>query len=430
MSYAPEWLKRVVADLRDYAAELLEVGLAEAGYAVAARGHSPVQSTLDAIGAYCTHVPDLLSELEAGDGQTIAELVYSPTPRMALRSNRPDDYALVGGRMIPFRWLRPEFAPELPLEPLRWVVGVGSQLDDRLQDHHQHLAKRIENARFVRAGTSDYAIDDIAVLDRIAERSAHAGLQLQSAVKSIVRRVGRRISPLYVTPRALPRTRAWQRFRRQAAQFSRPQVTLVPWLKELLQDMVSMADVPFLYQRWCGLQIVFAANRLGWQTNGDVVGALFLGGLIEFRRDGHLVELWVEPRLSAVQARRVGWRSERNSDLTPDFLFVTGESGNRDAFVLDATLSTDGEHLASKRRYRDMLIGEDMRLVAGIPVARRPARSWAAAPIKAEYCRLGDSQGIGGVVPVDPTGNTFTGLEAWMGDIFLHARQPGSAGQL
>jgi len=88
------------------------------------------------------------------------------------------------------------------------------------------------------------------------------------------------------------------------------------------------------------VQIVHAARRLGWHTNGEIVGALFLGGLIQLQCEEEVVELWVEPRLSTAQASRIGWCSDRNAVLTPDFVFVTGTPGDRDAFVLDASLST------------------------------------------------------------------------------------------
>ena len=105
---------------------------------------------------------------------------------------------------------------------------------------------------------------------------------------------------------------------------------------------------------------------------------------------------------------------------TPDFLFVCGEPGQRDAFVIDATLSTNGDLLQSKGRYRKQLVGVDVRLVAGVPVLRRPIRSWAAAPIKSTHCRLLDPLGHSGVVPLDATTDDFSALDAWLGDVLTY----------
>lgn len=116
------------------------------------------------------------------------------------------------------------------------------------------------------------------------------------------------------------------------------------------------------------------------------------------------------------------WYSDRNAELTPDFLFLTGMPGDRDAFVLDASLSTQQELLAEKIRYRNRLIGVEATFIAGVPQTRRPLRAWSVAPIRASHCRVTDPQGVGGTIPLDANEATFPALDAWLDDVLHHAR--------
>jgi hypothetical protein len=419
----PQWLDRILVDLREFSVDLLEVGLAPKAVGIKSEHQSsPLRATMHAAESLCKRIPRLLEELETEESLSIAELVSSPTPRFAIRSSRPSDYAFSAGRMLPSRWLRPEQSPELRVEPLRWVVGVADELRGQLKLHASRFTKQIEIARFTRGGDSSYALSDLKVLDQIFDSILRAEHRLDQSVASIYRRVGRTLPPSYRLPHPFPKPPTWQLFRREAHYYKNPKEMLGPWLGELLKDPIPVADVPFLYQRWCGLQIIFAASRLGWDAVGDVVGPLFLGGPIELQHADTSIELWVEPRLAASQADRIGWYSERRGEeLTPDFMFVCGERGERDAFILDATLATSDALLAEKGKYRERLVGEDVQFVAGIPVGRRPLRAWAMAPTKSAICQLGDPQGWTGVIPLNACSSDFSGLEAWLRDLFRHA---------
>lgn len=220
-------------------------------------------------------------------------------------------------------------------------------------------------------------------------------------------------------PYPFPRGAAWSSCRRLAERILNPRVDLPSWVGELLATPIAVADVPFLYQRWCGLQILNAARRAGWDAIGDVIGALFLGGVIQVVCEHGHWELWVEPRLGREQSERVGWSSDqRGAELTPDFLLVSGVPGNRAGFVLDATLSTKSDVHLEKAKYLESLVGTDALSVAGInvPIRRRPERSWAMAPIDTLACRLGDPFGKTGVIPMSPASGDFRSLDAWMGD--------------
>ena len=95
----------------------------------------------------------------------------------------------------------------------------------------------------------------------------------------------------------------------------------------------------------------------------------------------------------------------------------------RDAFVLDATLATSDEVLKSKSKYRDGIVGIDTLSIAGCPVARRPLRSWAIAPLDRTLCNLRDPEGRTGDVPLHPSRRNFQALDSWVADVSLHAQR-------
>jgi hypothetical protein len=196
-------------------------------------------------------------------------------------------------------------------------------------------------------------------------------------------------------------------------------------LNQVLAEPIPMADVSFLYQRWCGLQLLLAFERQGWARRGDLVGPLFLGGRVELvRPDASDVVVWFEPRVSQATMALTGWGVPRGKrELTPDFLITCGAAGVRDAFVLDATLSRKDDILDEKSKYRLGIIGLDTQFVAGVPVQRRPLRSWAVAPLQGSSCRLGDPEGRTGSIPLRPVDLDLGPLDAWVADVSLHARR-------
>jgi hypothetical protein len=417
------WLERVLQDLTDFSAELVEPGLAKPIASAAVSGGYTASSLavlLRSIDEFARQVAVIVSQAEMRDDGPSSELVLSPTAQRSVRSTRPSDYVVQDGRAVPRHWLRREHSANVAPEPLRWLVGLVNRLQQQLTLEGTRLTKQIEQARFTRDGLSEFALADMKTLDAMQDNLVGASRRLRRALDLLATNAD---SPLLASarlPNPFPAGVSWHRIRVLAQGLDQSRLRLQPWLGQALRAPVPLADVPFLYQRWCGLQILRAAERLGWETRGDAVGALFLGGVVELRRDEDIVELWVEPRLSDTQAKRTGWRS-RHNELTPDFLFITGEPGNRDAFVLDATLSTAPDYLADKVRYRDLLEGLDARYIAGVPHVRRPLRSWSAAPIRASHCRVADAHGFGGTIPLNAYEPNFPALEAWLRDVFDHA---------
>lgn len=423
MTTSQSWLELVAADLRDFSSDLLAQGLTSgSGAAKSVLLGSPLQQTLKLVEQVCTQVPHLLNELETEEHRNVAEMVPTMLPRHAVLSNRPSDYALHDGQTIPYRWLKPELEQSLPVAPLRWILFVIQQTNTQLLIHGSRFEKQIEMARLSRDGESDYAVIDRHQLERMLSEVKGAELKIRQTNGLVLRRAGVKLSPNRQRPALFPRSSTWQAFRRIADHLLRPADNLGAWLRDLLSAPIHLADGPFLYQRWCGLQLVRSIQRLGWDVVGDVAGALFLGGPIAFRMADKSIVLWVEPRISLQTGSLTGWICvESYEELTPDFLLVCDRHGQRDAFVLDATLSTGTEILFAKGKYRERLQGKNFVIIAGIPVTRRPLRSWAVAPIRSLHCRLGDPHGWTGIIPLRAEILDRSALDAWVTDVLNHA---------
>lgn len=420
------WLDLIVSELRDFAAELLERGLAT-GLNKSSLLGSPLRQTLRMVETVRNQVPRLLNDLETREQGIIAEMVPTMVPRHAVLSTRPSDYALHRGEPIPYRWLRPEREQVLPAAPLRWIMHVIQLLQSELRLHASRFLKQVEVACIARDGESAYAVLDRHQLEHMLGEVRRGEIHIQQSLQMLLGRGGRKLSPSHLPPSPFPRSHSWLYFRRLADFLSRPDKAMTPWLNELLSTPVPLADAPFLYQRWCGLQLIHSCERLGWEVSGEIKGALFLGGAVEIRRGKKTVVLWIEPRISARTADLIGWScGEKEIELTPDFLLVCGQIGSRDAFILDATLSTPtSDTIAAKGRYRNQLVGVDRVIVAGVPMLRRPLRSWTIARSQSRDCRPGDTEGWTGMIPLRVEEKDRSALDAWMSDVFRHAEAKG-----
>jgi hypothetical protein len=415
------WLDRMLRDLREFSGELLEAGLTTPATILAGAAPTSLSSLLARIDAFSREVESALSDAKQRPHDA-DRMTQTRSARGASPSRSPADYVISNGRPLPKVWFRLETQDALPMDMARWLAGIAARLGDNLTVESARLSKQIDEATFARDGESSYALEDAALLDRMRSPLSRAARQLRNTVSLICTQAGAEATPVMRRPRSLPLGQPWQRLRRIAETLDRPTDAIGEWLRSRAHSP-SSADIPFLYQRWCGVQILHAANRLGWTTASDPIGPLFLGGAIALRLGEDLVELWVEPRLAETQAARIGWRSPERQELTPDFLFVTGPAGNRDAFVLDATMTTYSVFLAKKSRYRTKLMGVDPRHIAGVQLPRRPLRAWAAAPVKGETCQVTDSDGFVGVIPIHGAAQSFPALDAWLGDVFRHARE-------
>lgn len=427
MSYAlPRWLPTVVADLREVSADLLEPGLAPAASIGAMGGHGPLlRGLLMAADTFAALTPRFLNELDLTADGTSGEWRPTMVPRGARPSTAPHDYVLSNGETLPLRWLRFDSEQRPDATALRWALYLCGLLRQQLHAHSLRLGRQLEEALLVRSGESSWAVQDSETLRALAQDVQQRLVSLRQAEAGIRAVAGRQIFGSDRAPVPYPQQPAWSRLKRLARELLNPEAMLGTMLNDLLAEPIALADVPFLYQRWCGLHLVQAFERLGWKRRGDLTGALFLGGRVELLSEGAgQLTIWIEPRVSRATMPLTGWGcASKGDELTPDFLITCGEAGMRDAFVLDATLATSDEVLNSKSKYRFGIVGIDTLLVAGVPVARRPLRSWAIAPLDSALCRLNDPEGRTGGVPLHPGRRDLRALDSWVADVSLHAQR-------
>lgn len=423
-AFQPSWLPKVVADLRSVSADLLEPGLAKAALLGALGGYAPLlRGLLAAADGFLSLVPRLLEEVDLAHDATSDDWRATNMPRGARPSLSPYDYALHDGRPVPLRWLSFDAAERPDEAALRWALHVATQIETGLHTHGIRLDAQLQEALLVRAGESEFAVQDADTLRGLAAGLQRRAVALRQATSQIQIAAGRRIVSSERLPSPFPQHPAWFRLKRVARNLLNPEAMLGTVLNQILTEPIPLADVPYLYQRWCGLQLLRAFERQGWTLRGDLVGSLFLGGRVHFvRASAADLVVWVDPRVSEKTMAVTGWGvAPGRPELTPDFLITCGAAGRRDAFVLDATMSRFDDVLASKSKYRAGIVGVDTQFIAGVPVQRRPVRSWAVAPLDESHCRLSDPEGRSGCIPLRPGAQEFSALDAWVADVSLHA---------
>jgi hypothetical protein len=409
-----DWRAAIVADLAAASAELLRPGTAprEAVGGSESWFADPVEMAL----ALAALVPRLLAELDPVEGFELAAEPSSTTMRRPILSRRPHDHTRIGEQWVPLRWLelRPVGAPNPTA--IAWLLHVLATAAAELRTAVLRVDRQVAAALATRAGESMYARADADLLERHAAGHHGAEQRLLRAMRGVRRFVGRGVAASGRMPANLPRSPAWSALRRLADVVLRPRAYLSARLRSLFARS-DAATLPFLYQRWVGLQLVRACERAGFVVNGDVIGSLFLGGSVALQRDGLAFTLWCEPRLST-KSHPSGLRAA-GGEVEPDYVLVFPGNGGFDAYVLDATLS--GEQADAKARYRSNVEFAALLLVAGVPVRRHPLRAWAAVPVARDRCDLHASDGSTGTVPMLPGAFQAAPIAAWLHDAIVHA---------
>jgi len=413
----------MIADLRSFSGQLLEPGVSERRKAGRTRAECGTESVLlGAVEAMTGLVPRLLDELEDVEDPRNTVQRRSWTATRAKLSRSPADWTRLSGGLVPTCWMRTDPVPEPDLRALSWLLHLIEVLASELEPALQRTERYIEEARASRRGESKWAFADLSDLEILERRLQTARVALHRSRNGVVRRSSGKVRSSMRAPSPYPRGRSWWRLRDLAANIEDKSRTLADRIADLLEVAPEVADEPLLYQRWCGMRLVEGLMALGWSVEGDYVGALYLAGHVSFRKDAARVELWVENRLTR-EAHPSGFLCVAGVDATPDFLLVTPGAGGLDAFVLDATKSTDDEVLLDKRKYLDKLQGVAPAMIAGVVSGpRRPLRSWACAPFDLGHCRLTTQNGAVGVVPMHPLEWNPAPLRAWLSDVERHAR--------
>jgi len=416
-----QFVEEIVRALR-----ALSPDLVEAGVAATVAGHAD-RSTAGSLTVLLRQVetlirltPVLADNLEPSESNR-EEQYPTRLPRGARLARTPRSYEMRDGSLLPKEWLRPEPILEADLRPLGFLLYLLETTDQNVADAETRTAKYLEDALPARDVASGFARAEAAALVELRASIRCARSDLARSTHLVKARAGYRLNATPLFPKPYPRLPVWSRLRRLAAQILDPRGALPSSVRHLLALPIHVADVPFLYQRWCGVQLLAALESLGWTVMRERVSPLFLGGPIPLKKDGITIVLWVEPRLTSRGSHPSALYSVRDPEASPDFVLVTPGPGGSDAYVLDPTTSSDPAVRASKSRYLANLAFDELHLVAGNPVLHSPLRAWAAAPIGSRQCVLGSADGRSGTIPMHPVGFDAAPLQSWLGNVEDHA---------
>ncbi|PIE24094.1 MAG: hypothetical protein CSA62_04625 [Planctomycetota bacterium] len=426
-------------DLREASAWLLEAGSTVSQASQSSRGQEKRHPLLSKIQVFGALVPACLRENSELVIQPGAAWVQSRTPRRARASRHPRDFLNIGHQLLPTRWERPDPLGEKEPRGHGWILHLWEALWAELEQARSRIGTQL--ARALKAVTLDQMADSFEI--EIHERLRALEEQFETAERTLVRTrtLALRSSPTRITssprrPVPYPGGTAWMRLGQLSARILNPAAELPDTLHALIDGHTEIAELPFLYQRWCGLQAVEALSRLGWKARRDPVPALFLGGKIEFLPPGdagfngeHLT-LWVEPRIPPTSSEETphesGLSCSGSHALRPDYLFVSEDSHGAEAYILDPTFTTVAPEAEEKGKYRSRLSFRQPHMLAGVPTRKPPRRSWAAQPLHRSGNMLLDPEAKLGIVPMHPIQRDWTGLEHWLRDL-LPQPQEGAA---
>jgi hypothetical protein len=420
-----KFVDAIVADLTAFSGHLLDRGLAASGPTLLLVPGTVAGSTSAVIRVATTLsrlTPSLVDDVaESVDDLRQLEVAWTASPKGARASRSPGDFQRQDGRTVPRRFARlvPARSPDVP--PLRWLLHLQEAVRGFVDSTLSRTTKFIDDARRTRVIESKWGRADAVALDELHDSLLAARCALERSETQTRRVLGEpNARPLRAVPQSLPGTQSWRTLRRLSPTIMAPNLALPELLRDTLARPIPAADVPFLYQRWCGMKMLDVLGELGWQLRSDPVGALFLGGRIPLARGSASMVLWVEPRLGV--ARHESGFCAVQGEQQPDFLIVTSGQGGFDAFTLDPTTSWSTELIESKGRYLESICCSQPSLVSGVLRQRRPQRAWAAAPLHDRRCNLFDHAGRTGVVPMSPVGWYSEPLKQWLSDVSQHAR--------
>jgi len=418
------FIQKIVEDIKSFSAELLAPGL-NTTQLIPTGGGTVANTTalLHSIDFLTNLLPKLIIELENTLVSRKVSLHYGRSPKGARLSQRASDYQHNRRRgLLPSRWcsVLPEAEPDL--NALRWLLYLLELQKKSLAQVQTRTTKYIDDSLLAQShGTSSYAQSDRATLLGMNTRLEEAQSKLAHARVAVLRSVPIKFSASPILPNPFPQSDNWQRLRAYAQHLIHPKDHLPSMLKSLLHGDVEIADTPYLYQRWCGIKLLQAFEKLGWQCQDDPVGALFLGGEIQLKHQKTKISVWVEPRFVRHQVHPSGFICREVAETHPDYFIVTSGARGIDAFILDPTTTSDSTIRENKGKYLNTIEAETMLTVAGIPLVRNPQRAWSAAPLHTPHCEIEDFEGRMGTIPMHPLDWSMQPLLAWVNDIHDHA---------
>jgi len=426
------FIQQLVDDLKAFSSELLLPGL-HATQRVSTDMGTVASTTalLKSIDFLTALIPHLVNELQATDSTHKVIVSYTPSPKGAVFSRRPNDYQLDSAkRLLPSRWVNFLPAAETNTLPLRWLMHLLELQRIALEKVYTRTIKYIDDSLLTQRGQSSYAKNDRATLLNMRSRLNEAYNKLEHAKATLLRIVRMRLVPSAHLPNPYPHSEAWLRLRRFAQQLIQPKEYLPSFLHNLLHGTVEIADTPYLYQRWCGVKLLTTFQDLGWVWQDDPTGALYLGGEVRLHKADVELSIWIEPRLSRRRSHPSGFMCKEVTETHPDYLIVTPGPSGIDAFILDPTTTADIEIRHGKSKYLTTIEAIAMANIAGIPIVRNPLRAWSAAPLHTPYCELEDSEGRTGTIPMHPLDWIPQPLSEWVQDIHNYALAWGTGKML
>lgn len=380
---------------------------------------------LRTIARFTAQVPELIRELEESS-ETGGELVPTRVPHRARLSSRPADYDWTEGRFRPEVWLTETTVADPPSGPLRWLLHLADWLGEALTEADEQHARMTAQIAAARRGGLAWSRHDEPRLEARRRRLRAARLSLRRVARQVAASARLPLRALDALPRPYPRGRAWSRLRRLLPAIDSPWGSPRERARHLLSGHADLADLPFLYQRWCGLRLHRALEERGFRVSGDLVAVLFGAGMLRYRRDDVEIRLWVETMFKVGRSHPTGFACVEGREATPDLVLETPGRRGSELFVLDPTLATDEASLIKKGGFLDRLASVDLDLVAGVPTLRRaPLRSWACAPLRSPHNRILDAAGRSGrigAIPLHPLAEDQAPLEAFVDDVVAQAR--------
>lgn len=416
MSIDEAFIDAVIAELRNAAEFLLE---GDSGGSP--RSLEPLRTVGGALEAadYVTGcVPALLERAPRRQSRaSIASFEVHRTRRSA-RGRVPraaSGWSRTGTQSIAPKYLE-ESVPRLSAdrESLRWLVWVLDLVDDAVREFAVRVSNRHEELLSI-GGTSHWEELELERFDGLVLRFDMARLQLERARARIRASFPGVLRPSSRPPRPFPVDPNWRALGVRVTHWQQPERQIGGWLKRLIEQPIEQAELPFLYERWCGLQLVESLVSFGFEVEEreSVVWRMFLGGEIGFQRGGHGLALWIEPIIGE-GFHRCGLAVNGGGTRSPDFVLVDARAGGSRWATLDATLSTNAAALTQKGRYRRDLMARERIVVAGVSTLVRPEAAWAICPSPGPN-QLFDLDGSLGAVSLRPGPNCGARLDEWVG---------------
>lgn len=416
----------IQADLRSACAHLLDAGATARrdGDGVAAIG--PLGHVLSTVQDLAHLLGPALDELEGRHRGRSEVLALSPIPKRARAPRRPQDYLRRGSGLVPRVWEVRRGLREPSHRILAWLLHGIECLEERIQEQRIGHDMRFDEAARFRGG-SRYGRAEVEHLEQQSRALRQGEEACRRWKRGVASRAGVPLPASPRMPRPFPNTPTWRRLRALVFGLENPETVLPRRLAQDLLREARPADLPYLYERWCGWRVLQGLESLGWLAAEDPIPTLLYGGRVHLRRGTARLRLLCSPRFVAGKDPIEGI-VPRYGEASPDFvLLVEGERGV-EATVLDPTLSVDQASREAKWAYLETLQLLETRRVAGVVTRKAPLRSWAAAPMIHGTCMDVDWRGSRGTIPMNPCAFESRPLLDWLGEVLPDPPPPGIPG--